>query len=217
MDGATGDGGVDQGVTVELVAIGPNGQPVETGDPIDFTDFSVDSITVQLHDLGLVGDNAPADLLVVPSRAMQYPLASVMEVPYPSAPPGLYSRFDFRVERTYADEEVPDGFQGQRLSVRVLGTAHNVGPSSNKDRAFDYVDDQAIEISLDDVSEEVKPGVPGFVQIGLGVQQWFSGVSWSDLDAAQNGNGPIKIGMDGDTATGDALRAARVNAFYTRE
>src|SRR5687768_16377399 len=61
--GAGGDGGA-VGVTLEFVTLGPDGMPSTGTDPLEFDEFAVDTITLQLHDLRLVGDTAPSGDLV---------------------------------------------------------------------------------------------------------------------------------------------------------
>ena len=210
-DAAVDGGG--NGVTVSFVTFGENGQPAD-GAPLDFEKFQVSQVTVQLHNLGLIGDTAPAGDLIVDSRALQYPEVPESQVAYPAAPPGLYSRYEFDVERTYAEENVPDGFEGQRLSVRVVGKAHLQG----KDRDFIYADDQRVTIDLD-FDEEVTPGIPGNVQVALDLQAWFDALNWQELsDEAGGGNAPILIGMGGsdDDAT-ESLRYRMQDAFRIRQ
>lgn len=208
-----GDSGPpDSGVTVEFDVLGPNGQPAEGG-PLDFEEFSITQLTMQLHSLQLIGDTAPSGNLVYDSRAVQFPAGtSVARVSFADAPPGIYSRLTFDIERTWAEETLPDGFEGVRLAVRVVGEAH----LASKDRAFEYIDDQlaAIELGFD---EEVVAGIPGIVSVELDLTEWFDGVDWAMLDSQGNPNKPIPIGMGENDATAGILRAALPTAFQVRQ
>ncbi|HLU66138.1 MAG TPA: hypothetical protein VKZ63_07670 [Kofleriaceae bacterium] len=212
-DGDAGaDGGPPSGVTVEFVPLGANAQPASGQGPIELEDFRVDTITIQMHDLRLIGDTAPSGSLVLDSRAVQFPAAPTLRVSFEMAPPGLYSRLTFDVERTWAEETVPDGFEGQRLAVRVLGEAH-IG---NRDRRFEYVDDQRIGIDLG-FDEEVAPGVPGSVVVELDLGEWFGDVDWRELDERGGGNKPMVIGMGEHPDIAELLRAGLSKAFEVRE
>jgi hypothetical protein len=212
VDAGDGGGIPESGVTVEFDILGPNGQPV-AGGPLEFEDFTIVQLTMQLHTLQLIGDTAPSGDLVYQSRSMQFPAsASIPRVSFAEAPPGIYSRLTFDVERTWADESLPAGFEGARLAVRVVGAAH----LSNKDRQFEYVDDQlaSIEIGFD---EEVVAGIPGIVSVELDLIEWFDGVDWEMLDSQGNPNKPIPIGMGENEETAGILRAALPTSFQVRE
>lgn len=208
-----GDGGDPQsGVTVEFDVLGPNGQPAGGG-PLEFAEFTIVQLTMQLHDLQLIGDTAPSGDLVYESRAVQFPAsAAIPRVSFTQAPPGIYSRLTFDVERTWAEEQLPDGFEGVRLAVRVLGEAH----LENKERSFEYVDDQlaAIELGFD---EEVVAGIPGIVSVELDLTEWFDGVDWEMLDSQGNPNKPVTIGMGENDETAALLRAALAGSFQVRD
>jgi hypothetical protein len=207
-----GDGGLpDSGVTVEFDVLGPNGQPADGG-PLDFEEFSITQLTFQLHSLQLIGDTAPSGDLVYDSRAVQFPNGASAWVGFADAPPGIYSRLTFDVERSWADETLPDGFEGVRLAVRVLGQAH----LANKDREFEYVDDQITSIELD-FDEEVVTGIPGIVSVELDLSEWFDSVDWEMLDSQGNPNKPIPIGMGENDETAGILRAALLDSFQVRE
>ena len=208
-----GDGGDPQsGVTVEFDVLGPNGQPAGGG-PLEFEEFTVVQMTLQLHTLQLIGDTAPSGDLVYDSRAVQFPApASIPRVSFSQAPPGIYSRLTFDVERSWAEEDLPDGFEGVRLAVRVLGEAH----LANKDRAFEYTDDQLATIELG-FDEEVMAGVPGIVSVELDLAEWLDGVDWEMLDSQGNPNKPIPIGMGENEETAAMIRAALPGSFQIRE
>lgn len=208
-----GDGGApESGVTVEFDILGPNGQPV-AGGPLEFEEFTINQLTMQLHALQLIGDTAPSGDLIYDSRAMQFPAAAaVPRVSFADAPPGIYSRLTFDVERTWADESLPEGFGGVRLAVRVLGEAH----LENKDRAFEYIDDQVASIELG-FDEEVVAGIPGIVSVELDPIEWFDGVDWAMLDSQGNPNRPLPIGMGENEETAALLRAALPGSFQIRE
>lgn len=208
------DGGDDpqSGVTVEFDVLGPNGQPAGSG-PLEFEEFTIVQLTMQLHELQLIGDTAPSGDLVYDSRAVQFPAQTVIpRVSFSQAPPGIYSRLTFDIERTWADEDVPAGFEGARLAVRVLGEAH----LENKDRAFEYIDDQvaAIELGFD---EEVVAGVPGIVSVELDLTEWLDGIDWALLDSQGNPNKPIPIGMGENEETAEMMRTALPGSFQIRE
>jgi hypothetical protein len=207
-----GDGGnPDSGVTVEFDVLGPNGQPADGG-PLDFEEFSITQLTMQLHSLQLIGDTAPSGNLVYDSRAVQFPNGSSPRVSFIDAPPGIYSRLTFDIERSWADEALPDGFEGVRLAVRVLGEAH----LATKDRAFEYIDDQVASIELG-FDEEVQAGIPGIVSVELNLPEWFDGVDWAMLDSQGNPNKPIPIGMGENDETAAIVRTALPTAFQVRE
>ncbi len=210
--GPDGGGVPESGVTVEFDVLGPNGQPV-AGGPLEFEDFTITQLTMQLHTLQLIGDTAPSGDLVYDSRAMQFPAsATIPRVSFAEAPPGIYSRLTFDVERTWADESLPEGFAGVRLAVRVLGEAH----LASKDRAFEYIDDQiaSIEVGFD---EEVVAGIPGIVSVELDLTEWFDGVDWEMLDSQGNPNKPVAIGMGENEETAGILRAALPGSFQVRD
>ena len=212
-DGGTDDGAiVDTGVTVEVVVLGANGQPASQA-PIDFEAFSVSSVTVQLHDVRLIGDTAPSGNLVHPSSAVEFPQMGVARVSFTSAPPGLYSRVSFDVERTWANEDTPTGFEGERLAVRVVGELH----LDNKTRGFEYVADSQVVIDLD-FDKEVAPGRPGVVPVELNLREWFDAVDWAELDSRHNGNQPIQIGMGEEPElAGILLERLSDQAFEVRD
>ncbi len=206
-----GDGGLpESGVTIEFDVLGPNGQPADG--PLDFEAFSITQLTLQMHSLQLIGDTAPSGDLVYDSRAVQFPAGSSTWVGFADAPPGIYSRLTFDIERSWADEALPDGFEGVRLAVRVLGQAH----LESKDRAFEYVDDQIASIELD-FDEEVVAGIPGIVSVELDLNQWFDSVDWEMLDSQGNPNKPIPIGMGENDETASILRAALLDSFQVRD
>ena len=208
-----GDGGVpESGVTLEFDVLGPNGQPAGGG-PLDFEDFGITQVTLQMHSLQLIGDTAPSGDLVYDSRAVQFPIgAGAPRVSFVDAPPGIYSRLTFDIERTWAEEDLPDGFEGVRLAVRVLGEAH----LPSKDRSFEYIDDQLASIELG-FDEEVTAGIPGIVSVELDLTEWFDGVDWEMLDSQGNPNKPIPIGMGENDETAGILRAALPTAFQVRQ
>jgi hypothetical protein len=209
------DGGSEtSGVSVEFVYLGADGEPVNGEDPIEFDDLVISSMTFQLHALQLIGDTAPAGDLVVDSRTVEYPRDDEARVSYAAAPPGLYSRFNFDVERAWADEELPDGFDDQRLSIRVVGTADlQQGP----DREFDYHDDQKVSVDLD-FSEEADPGIHRTIIIEVDLDAWFAGLAWDAMSDNQGGgNDPIQIGMGEEEDTALALRERVALAFTVRE
>lgn len=212
VDGGDGGGTPQSGVTLEFDVLGPNGQPV-AGGPLEFEEFTILQLTMQMHTLQLIGDTAPSGDLVYESRAVQFPAsASVPRVSFADAPPGIYSRLTFDVERTWADESLPEGFEGVRLAVRVLGEAH----LENKDRAFEYTDDQVASIELG-FDEEVVAGIPGIVSVELDLTEWFDGVDWAMLDSQGNPNKPLPIGMGENEETAAILRAALPGSFQVRE
>jgi hypothetical protein len=208
-----GDTGMpDSGVTIEFDVLGPNGQPA-AGGPLEFEEFTIHQLTMQLHTLQLIGDTAPTGDLVYDSRAVQFPaLAAIPRVSFAEAPPGIYSRLTFDVERTWADESLPEGFEGVRLAVRVVGEAH----LANKDRAFEYIDDQLASIELG-FDEEVVAGIPGIVSVELDLTEWFDGVDWAMLDSQGNPNRPLPIGMGENEETAAMIRAALPGSFQVRE
>jgi hypothetical protein len=202
----------DSGVTLEFDVLGPNGQPA-AGGPLEFEEFTITQLTMQLHSLQLIGDTAPSGELVYDSRAVQFPNTSTLpRVSFADAPPGIYSRLTFDVERTWAEEMLPEGFEGVRLAVRVVGEAH----LDSKDRAFEYIDDQVASIELG-FDEEVVTGRPGIVSVELDLIEWFDGVDWAMLDSQGNPNKPIPIGMGENDATATILRAALPTSFQVRE
>ena len=210
--GGDGDGGDTRGVTVEFLPVGPNGQPASGGDPLEFPEFRIDAVTIQLHHVRLIGDTAPSGDLEHDSRFLQFPAAETSRISFASAPPGLYSRITFDVERSWAEEGLPPGFDGERLSIRVEGEAH-IG---NKDRVFVYDDDIRLEIELD-FDEEVAPGIPGSIPVELDIRDWFADVSWADLDARGGGNNPIRIGMGNHMDVVELLRGRMPRAFDVRD
>jgi hypothetical protein len=212
-DDPDGGGPPTRGVSVEFVILGPNEQPARGEDPLEFPEFRIDSVVIQIHDLRLIGDTAPSGDLVLESRAIDFPATEEL-VSFAMAPPGLYSRITFDVERAWADEDLPGAFEGQRLSVRVRGEAK----FGNKKRRFDYVDDTPPKITTElDFGEEVTPGQPGSVIVELNIRQWFSDVDWNEVDARGPGNDPIQIGMGSNMDVAQLLRDRMAKAFEVRE
>lgn len=203
--------GEETGVTVEFVSLGPDGDPAEGDDPLEFEMIVIETVTVQLHELELIGDTAPAGQLVVPSRAVGHG-AGVSRIAFAAAPPGLYSRLSFDIERAYADEELPEGFDGERLSIRVTGSARVQGP----DREFIFTDDQKVSVNLD-LAAEVTPGEPGTILVALDIDEWFAGTDWETLSGNVSGNDPILIGMGNEEATAATLRSRAIDAFEVDE
>lgn len=201
------------GVSVEFVYLGSDGEPVNGDDPIELEDLTVYTVTFQLHALQLIGDTAPAGDLVVPSRTVEYPRDDEARVSYSAAPPGLYSRFNFDVERAWADEELPDGFGDQRLSIRVTGEAKLQG----NDREFDYTDDEKVSIDLD-FAQEAQPGVHRTIIVEVDLAEWFSGLDWDAMSSGQGGgNEPILIGMGNASDVALSLRERVSLAFEARD
>ena len=203
----------NSGVTIEFVYLDADGEPAGGDEPIELDGCTIESATLQLHELQLIGDTAPAGDLVVDSRAVAYPRQDEARVSYSAAPPGLYSRFNFDVERAWANEALPDGFDEERLSIRVVGEA--VLPGT--DRPFDYSDDQKISIDLD-FSEEATPGVHRTIIVEIDLAQWFDNVDWAEMSEGQGGgNDPILIGMGSEDAAAQALRDSVAGSFQIRE
>ena len=231
--GDGGDAGGDSGVTFEFDYVGNAGADIEPGDgEIVFPDFKITRMTMQLHRMELVGDTASPGDLVWRSRVLDFPLTSPPRVPFTAAPPGLYSRFHYRVERTYSDEEPPPHF-GERLSIKVEGVAF-VAPA---ERPFEYIDDKHVDIDLK-FTKEVAPGMAGLIEIELDVASWFEGLDWQALaddedgdDGDDDNSGPgggddddgdddggsggdvIHIGMDGNDEAGRHLRENLKDSF----
>jgi hypothetical protein len=150
---------------------------------------------------------------VVPSTAIEYPQASADQVAYPTAPPGLYSRFKFQVERAYVDDPLPDGFNGDRLSVRIMGEAILQG----NDRDFDYVEDQKINVDLD-LDEDLPPGAIRTVTVAVDLEGWFGDVDWEELADDQGpGDDPLLIGMGNAGPVAAQLRQRGKDAFEVIE
>jgi hypothetical protein len=186
-DGVPGqDGGPDaspgSGMTVRFAYLGPDG-PAENESPIEFGTFTLEEMTMQLHKVKLTGDNSPGGGLELRSRVLDFPWAAAPRVIF-DAGPGLYSRLDFRVERTYHDEDEPDGFDGERLSIKVLGKAHLPGG----DRDFEYIEEEKVDIRLGFPGVEVTSAQPGTITVALDIATWFATVDWVALDADQQGD-----------------------------
>ena len=207
-NGQDGDGGeAGSGVTVEFAVLGPNGQPT-TQAPIEFEAFIISGLTVQLHDLRVIGDTAPSGNLVYPSSAVEFPSPAPVQVTFPEAPPGLSSRVSFDVERTWVNESVPEGFGGERLSVRVEGEMK----LGNKNRAFEFIDDTQLLVDLA-FDKDFAPGRPGKLAVELDPGLWLGDVDWAALDGRHNGNQKIQIGMGEEEEVAGPLRTAMPLAF----
>ncbi|HTE50116.1 MAG TPA: hypothetical protein VK698_04535 [Kofleriaceae bacterium] len=194
--GMDDDGGpVDPGMTVHFLYLDADGDPVPADQPIELGGFSIQSLTMELHDAQLTGDSVLGGDLVTRTSVLELPWTEAPSIGFPTAPPGLYSRLDYRVERTYSDEDPPEGFEGERLSIRVLGEAY----VDQGAVPFEYVEDHKIDIHLR-FEEEVQLDAPGAVAIELDLAGWFSMVDWQWLADDQDGNeGP---GGDGDSGPG---------------
>jgi hypothetical protein len=199
-DGTDGDAGEPSGLTVDFGYLGGDGEPVPVDQPIELDGFSISALTIQIHRVRLTGDSTLGDELVTRSGALELPASGSSRVAFPTAPPGLYSQLDWRVERTYSDEERPPGFEGQRLSIRVLGEA----TVEQGTLPFEYVDDKKIDVEIG-FAEEVRPDDPGQVSIELDVAAWFSVVDWQALADGPGNSGPggDDDGEDGDDAGPD--------------
>ncbi|HKE16623.1 MAG TPA: hypothetical protein VKB80_17240, partial [Kofleriaceae bacterium] len=91
-DGGPPDGAPDSGVMVEFRYLGADGQPIEPGrGDIELPGFSIKEMTMQLHDLELIGDTVESGDLVDASSVLDYPWRSPPHIAFPSAPPGIYS------------------------------------------------------------------------------------------------------------------------------
>ncbi|HUS64105.1 MAG TPA: hypothetical protein VMZ28_06160 [Kofleriaceae bacterium] len=201
------------GVSVEFVYLAADGEPAGGADPIELEGCIISSVTVQMHELQLIGDTAPAGDLVVDSRAVSYPRDDEARVSFSAAPPGLYSRFNFDVERAWANESLPDGFDEERLSIRVVGEAKLQG----NDRDFDFSDDQKISVDLD-FAEEATPGVHRTIIVEVDLAAWFEGLDWDEISGGQGGgNDPILIGMGEEEEVAQTLRDRVADAFQARE
>ena len=184
-DGTDGDAGEPSGLTVDFGYLGAGGEPVPADRPIELDGYSISSLTIQIHRVRLTGDSTLGDELVAPTGFLELPARGSRRVAFPTAPPGLYSRLDWLVERTDAQETRPPGFEGQRLSIRVSGEA----TVEQGTLPFDYVDDKKVEIDID-FAEEVAIDDPGEVSIELDVAAWFSVVDWQELADGSGSSGP---------------------------
>lgn len=198
-DGADSDDGEASGLTVDFAYLGAGGEPVPMDEPIELDGFSISALTIQIHHVRLTGDSTLGDELVARTGVLELPASGSPRVSFPTAPPGLYSQLDWRVERTYSDEERPPGFEGQRLSIRVRGEA----TVEEGTLPFDYIDDRTVDVEIG-FAEEVQPDEPGQVSIQLDVAAWFSVVDWQDVADGPGNSGPGG-GDDGeDDDGGDA-------------
>lgn len=174
-----------------------------------FPDLSVDRVVFQLHDVGIVGDNAPGGDpdATVSSLVLDFPEPADQTVSFPNAPPGRYSLLSMLVDRTYATEPIPPAFEGQRLSVFATGT-------------FMQGDDVVTFILLDDVSVEARsqvsftqlPGVQAAVIVKIDVESWLAPIPAGVSDAD---DGVATIGMGAEDALAEELRGRLANIFST--
>lgn len=229
-DGGDPDAGPGPGLTVTFAYLGADGEPVRGDEEIEFENFKIKSMTMQLHDFKLVGDTAPSGGLRSSSRVLEYPWSSPPSVVFSGAPPGLYSELDFCVDRTYHHEDLPPGFDDVRLSVRVIGEAF----LDSGDRDFEYIDDETVRVQLH-FSEDVMPGALGTVTVDLDLREWFAVVDWQALatqtdgddddqgedDQGNSGTGggsreTIIIGLEGDQTTAESMRNSLADSFHVR-
>lgn len=194
------DGSVDPAsIIVEFVYLDAAGDPVSGDQPIVFPNFTIDELTLQLHKVRVVGDVALPDDLLQDSLVLEYPWNNRARASYASARPGIYSRIDYHVERSYDDEELPPGFGGEPLSIRVRGEATIDG----EQRRFEYADDRSVHVELK-FWKRVWANQPGTIQVGLDLQGWFDVVAWDDLGPGGSGGGPDAGGPDGGGPGADA-------------
>jgi hypothetical protein len=191
-DGGGPDAEPDTGLTVQFAYLGPGGDPVPGDSEVEFAAFNITSMTMQLHKLKLIGDTAPSGGLQSDSCVLEFPWTRAPRVVYAGAPSGLYSELDFRVERTYHDEEVPEAFDDVRLALKVEGQA--IFETGNID--FVYIDDAKVDVELY-LDIDIPLGEPGSIGIDLDLGQWFTGVPWADLAADVDGPGSGGPGSGG--------------------
>jgi hypothetical protein len=208
-DGGPPDGASDSGVMVEFSYLGADGTPIGPGrGDIIFPGFKITEMTMQLHNLELIGDTVESGDLEDASSVLDYPWSNPPRISFPSAPPGIYSQMVYRVERSWSDEDPPPGFDDQRLSIRVRGRAM-VEPH---ERDFEYVDDPTVNFALH-FTQDIGPGKLGTIVVELDLAHWFEMVDWQaladrwdedggDEDGDSDGDSGGDGGMDGDGGDG---------------
>jgi hypothetical protein len=193
-DGAPPDGPPDSGVAIEFRYLGADGRPIPPGDgDIKLPGFKITEMTMQLHNLELIGDTVESGDLVDVSTVLDYPWSSPPRISFADAPPGIYSQLIYRVERSWSNEDLPPGFDDQRLSIRVRGEA-DVQPRA---RHFEYVDDPTVDLALH-FTQDVAPGKLATIVVDLDIVHWFDMVDWQMLADRWDEGG----GDDGDSGPG---------------
>ena len=195
-DGGPPDGGPDSGVTIEFRYLGAGGMPVPAdGGDIELPGFRIKEMTMQLHDMELIGDTVESGDLVDSSSLLDYPWSSPPRISFASVPPGIYSQLIYKVERSWSNEELPPGFDDQRLSIWVHGEA-DVEPGP---RDFVYVDDPTASFALH-FRRDIAPGKLGTIVVDLDLVRWFGMVNWQALadrwDEGDDGDGGSDNGGD---------------------
>ncbi len=215
-DGAGADAALpESGVTLQYAYLGPGREPVSGDERIVFENFSIEAMAMQVHGMELVADTVRRGEQVSDSRVLDYPWSSAPSVNFRTAPPGRYSWLGYRVEKPRGNEELPPLFEGEKLSIRVVGRALVDLGDGQVEVEFEYADDKRIDVELvfDQTFELGKPGTESIsVQLDLG--KWFAVVDWQALadqvvdgdtsgdDGGEDG-GPGGDGGPGDGGPGD--------------
>lgn len=183
-----GDGSPDatpaRGLKIKFAYLDATGERVSGDQQIEFEEFLIRKMAVQIHNLEFIGDTVESGEQVDSSCVLEFPWTIPSWSEFPSAPPGRYGHLGFVVERTWSDEDGPEAFMGVRLSIRVEGDAM-VEP---KPRPFVYTDEKKITIDLD--IDDTVTEVPATRVLELDLERWFLNVPWQFLADADDNSGP---------------------------
>ncbi len=151
--------------------------------PFSVGSILVDSATLSLYEVYVASDRGTVD--VRPGAVDLKQPAGGLNVRIPNAPPGLYSLLTLHFAPPTATT-LPAVFQGQRISLRIVGR-------SAAGRPFVIADKLTTDVALraaDGVELTPGKGVTAWVRFNL--EGWFDGIDFSrgggtlDIDSGHN-------------------------------
>jgi hypothetical protein len=192
--------GGPQGLTVSLHTVSPL--------PFDDGQATITTAALWFSRISFISDqgqSADAELRSLPLDVGAGVEGHDPEWTLPAAPPGLYSLA--RVTIGAADgTPLPNGFAGQRLSMRMSGTIHPA-------RAFTISDAESGTVDVRAATPmELKAGALLHVIVDVDVSHWLAGQSFDHGDSSE----PLVIGPDGDGGFRDDTRARVLGSLGIR-
>ncbi|MCB9560764.1 MAG: hypothetical protein H6708_10195 [Kofleriaceae bacterium] len=180
------DGGGGNGLTFEWRA-----PDVDQALPAGVT---IDKLVLKLRDLRAVGDAAGNETHLESQQIELDSPTKVGTTTFPQAPPGIYSAFEFRVDR---------GFDGEG-SWQVEGTVDLGGDTVN----FLIEDEGTASVSLDLAGLDLPPGEGRTVAIDVDLAAVVDGIDWASLPQ-QSG----QIVIEEDSTLIGQLRGRLITSF----
>ncbi len=156
----------------------------------------IKEIRLPLRDVRAVGDAAPGDIRTsVATLDLRWDDGHAPQVlTFPLAPPGLYSRFEFRVQSV-------DG-KGYELKGEVTVAGHE------DTLKFDIHDNQMLPVSLPLSELELKVGEVENIEVSLNVAAVLAVIDWQSM---QDDDGSYEI--DEQSPQIGVIRAALASSF----